>query len=504
MMKLGSDSIGALVRAYGRGPFGLSFFMAWIYGAFYSSMVWGGSNGVLDAEYPWIASMLLSGLLGIAGCLAFGLRPPRALRSRSWAAPTAALLCGAGSLLVAWCSRAGQVEPLVVVLCVVPVAAGFSLLTVVWGSRIADEDDAMIEFSVPMSFIVARVLFALLVVLPPDAALALLVLLPLASTVFLRRPSGECPESAVSPSRFRALSARACDQPLLRVRGVVAATAVLLVFRIGYGVVRVVADGPATQGAWYFLSALLVPTVVFGVFVVLALTSARCLSSSLVTRWMLPVLLLAFALVPVDGEIGHQGAIMANSVASTILQAFFWLLLAKAAHRRSGSGPFFFSCYLVGLGIGMAVGEGLGLALVASVGNSELWLSLPFVACILVACVMALEERARRFGTEGEPLSPPMAFPSISTDQDAPDLIDAALREQAHRMAGAYKLSPREEEIVAHLLAGRNRPYIRDALFISLNTVNTHIKNAFAKMDVHSQQELLDVARAEFPIRLSS
>ncbi|WP_285833831.1 hypothetical protein [Adlercreutzia aquisgranensis] len=26
-------------------------------------------------------------------------------------------------------------------------------------------------------------------------------------------------------------------------------------------------------------------------------------------------------------------------------------------------------------------------------------------------------------------------------------------------------------------------------------------RNAFAKMDVHSQQELLDVARAEFPVR---
>ena len=80
-------------------------------------------------------------------------------------------------------------------------------------------------------------------------------------------------------------------------------------------------------------------------------------------------------------------------------------------------------------------------------------------------------------------------------------MLDTALKDQARRIAEVYKLSPREEEIIAYLLAGRNRPYIRDALFISLNTVNTHIKNAFAKLDIHSQQELLDVARSEFPIQ---
>lgn len=502
MVKLGADSVVSLVRAYGKGPFGLSFFMAWIYGTFYSSMVWGGSGSVLEAEYPWIASMLLSGLMGVSGCLAFGSRAPRALRPLPRAAIAAALLCGAGSLLVAWCSRVGQGEPFVVVLCTVPVAVGFSVLTIAWGSRIADSDDAMIEFSVPMSFIVARVLFALLAILPPDAALALLVLLPLASAVFLGRPPEERAEHPASLPRGSA--AKAEDRPLLHVPGVVAATAVLLVFRVGYGVVSVVADGPAAQGAWYFVSALLIPTVVFGVFVALALTSARCISSSLVTRWMLPVLLLAFALVAVDGGIGHQGAVMANSVASTILQAFFWLLLAKAAHRQPRSGPFFFSCYLAGLGVGMAAGEGIGIALTVAFDDRGLWLSLPFVVCGLVTCIMALEGQARRFGTESEPCTSSVAFRSASCDESAPDLIDAVLSEQAHRMAEAYRLSPREEEIVAHLLAGRNRPYIRDTLFISLNTVNTHIKNAFAKMEVHSQQELLDVARAEFPIRLSS
>ncbi|WP_270296470.1 hypothetical protein [Eggerthella sinensis] len=51
MVKLGSDSVGALVRSYAKGPLGLSFLMAWIYGTFYSSMVWSGEN-VAISELP--------------------------------------------------------------------------------------------------------------------------------------------------------------------------------------------------------------------------------------------------------------------------------------------------------------------------------------------------------------------------------------------------------------------------------------------------------------------
>ena len=45
------------------------------------------------------------------------------------------------------------------------------------------------------------------------------------------------------------------------------------------------------------------------------------------------------------------------------------------------------------------------------------------------------------------------------------------------------------------LLAGRSRPYIRDELIISLNTVHAHARNIYAKCGVHSQQEFMDLLR---------
>lgn len=55
-----------------------------------------------------------------------------------------------------------------------------------------------------------------------------------------------------------------------------------------------------------------------------------------------------------------------------------------------------------------------------------------------------------------------------------------------------YGLTERETQIAALLLSGRSRPFIRDELVISLNTVHAHARNIYSKCGVHSQQEFMD------------
>ena len=65
--------------------------------------------------------------------------------------------------------------------------------------------------------------------------------------------------------------------------------------------------------------------------------------------------------------------------------------------------------------------------------------------------------------------------------------------ERIAQLAATYKLTPRETEVFSLLAHGRSIPYVRDALFISRDTAATHAKHIYAKLDVHSRQELIDL-----------
>ena len=43
------------------------------------------------------------------------------------------------------------------------------------------------------------------------------------------------------------------------------------------------------------------------------------------------------------------------------------------------------------------------------------------------------------------------------------------------------------------LARGRNREYIEEHLGVSRNTVKAHVKHIYAKLGIHSHQELLDL-----------
>lgn len=56
----------------------------------------------------------------------------------------------------------------------------------------------------------------------------------------------------------------------------------------------------------------------------------------------------------------------------------------------------------------------------------------------------------------------------------------------------AYNLTVREEEICRMLLLGKSREEISLTLYISKNTVDTHVKNLYKKMEVSSFPKLLE------------
>ncbi|WP_294381170.1 helix-turn-helix transcriptional regulator [uncultured Senegalimassilia sp.] len=84
---------------------------------------------------------------------------------------------------------------------------------------------------------------------------------------------------------------------------------------------------------------------------------------------------------------------------------------------------------------------------------------------------------------------------SASSSQN-PQPVDS-IGQRVALLAREHKLTPRETEVFGLLAHGRSIPYVRDALIISRDTAATHAKHIYAKLDVHSRQELIDLVMSD-------
>ena len=90
--------------------------------------------------------------------------------------------------------------------------------------------------------------------------------------------------------------------------------------------------------------------------------------------------------------------------------------------------------------------------------------------------------------------------PLGSAEASSPNVPDGYAARCA-ALGERFGLSPRETEIMGYLVRGRDLPFIRDALYISRNTINTHVRHIYGKMGIHSKQELIDLFEQPDPPR---
>ncbi len=98
------------------------------------------------------------------------------------------------------------------------------------------------------------------------------------------------------------------------------------------------------------------------------------------------------------------------------------------------------------------------------------------------------------------------------TKNTPPEKIIAAIREvvegggpmsahiarmviQSFQRNAQSPLTRRETEVLEHVATGKSRRRIAEELFVDLETVKSHMKNIYAKLDVHSKEEAIKVGR---------
>ena len=67
------------------------------------------------------------------------------------------------------------------------------------------------------------------------------------------------------------------------------------------------------------------------------------------------------------------------------------------------------------------------------------------------------------------------------------------LSKQCFDLMDRFGLSSRETEVMELIARGHGVATIAEKLVISENTVRTHSKHIYTKLDIHSRQELLDL-----------
>lgn len=76
-----------------------------------------------------------------------------------------------------------------------------------------------------------------------------------------------------------------------------------------------------------------------------------------------------------------------------------------------------------------------------------------------------------------------------STDPNSIDPISS----KSQLVREAFRLSAREAEVMELIARGNSVARIAEMLVVSENTIRTHSKRIYAKLDIHKRQELIDL-----------
>ena len=188
--------------------------------------------------------------------------------------------------------------------------------------------------------------------------------------------------------------------------------------------------------------------------------------------WRIEIMLVAAGMLILSVFPGHFTglAIATVNIADTLMLGVLWITLQDVARHTTTD------VYAV-----------YGFAWASLLSDGILKLRPLFtedVAAPARRSAVSAAREARRAEMEGAGASTPApaAMPSAQAQPDPQEWF-----------RDAFDLSERETEVALLIAQGRSKSYIAEALCLSENTVRTHAKNVYTKLDVHSKQELIDL-----------
>ena len=236
---------------------------------------------------------------------------------------------------------------------------------------------------------------------------------------------------------------------------------------------------------------------------------------SSVFRVVYPVLATGFLLLPYLGSWYLNLFAAAAYMVFSLVQMLMMMQCAQVSRDRGVNPVFVYGFFggvvyimnSVGFLLGwvsdfVSVGEREWLFFVAMVSSFVLGVTLlaatgtlfrPLVTRGTVAAdPVELLARERRVPATAPPQPKKRRRNRPSASEDA-GVIRDRISKQCLQLQGKYGLSQREAEVMELIARGNSVAAIAERLIISENTVRTHAKHIYTKLDIHKRQELLDL-----------
>lgn len=446
-------------------------------------------GAALQTDASWMLSAAITPLACIVGSLIGRSRELATFRSLYVVGP---LLTAIGTLCaIAHPLLSGSVQAAAYVVAGVGTGVGPVILILLWTCLFARTETGIVETVVPASFVAT--LFCAIVVpsFQGGVAVGIVTLLPLASGALLLLSKraldlGAIPRENVgerrAPGTVKAGNIARMFLVIFAVYGLGC-----LLPSVSLADVSARADTGATILGMLFALALAAGIVLF----------SRHINFEALFRWISAPFVFAVIVTALGTPAAAIAARALMNAVFTGIEIIMVLYFIRLAQKTGRTSTFF-------MGIGeCAAYAGVFAGYVAQPAARSLIESgacSPAVFCLLLVGAFTVVTLLvpRRDVVWAEPSDPPErtgdATPAVlgcGNEADADDVIAARRIAVARR----HGLSNRETEIFLMLAQGRSRPYIRDTLILSKNTVATHIRHIYEKMGIHSQQELIDLAQ---------
>ena len=251
--------------------------------------------------------------------------------------------------------------------------------------------------------------------------------------------------------------------------------------------------------------------VVGAAFIAIVAKAGDRFNPTFIYRLSLPIMVAGYVAIALLFDSHAAISLLIINVGYEFFDILTWVLFVDASRRRNENALYIFGLGVAFMFCGMALGNAASHTLDSLVAGGNVQANVVAMAAILCLVIVAflvlpegtVAQLSRREGhaergegstAENGTLAEPGAKDGTAGDGQT-DGAATADRIERHCAAVArdFGLTPRESEVIVLLAYGRTLAIIARDLHIAQGTARTHIENIYRKLDVHKQQELIDL-----------